>query len=160
MQLRSGFFFTNDLAIEGFYNRYTTSFNTAYQNIKVINGSEPFIRRLHSSYGLNGVWSPFYGKINTFNHIFYFDWSFSVGLGKVNADSNRKSVVDPNVPSYFEKESYNTLFTGSNLRFYLTPKVHLNVGVQNSSFYGDDPVGNTKSVTHQIDFLIGLGFSF
>jgi outer membrane beta-barrel protein len=160
VQLRSGHFFTNELAVEAFYNRYTNEFDTAYQNIQVINGSEPFLRRLHSSYGLNGVYSPFYGKINTFNHIFYFDWSFSVGFGKVNTDSNRKSVVDPLIPSSFEAEKYNALFTGSNLRFYLTPKFHLNVGAQNSSFYGHDPIGNTKSLTHQIDFLIGIGLSF
>jgi hypothetical protein len=81
--VKFGYFFKEEWAVELSYATYSNSDNAAYQNVTQINGTEPFVRRVNGLMGVNLILSPFYGKINTFNKIIYFDWSFGVGLGKL-----------------------------------------------------------------------------
>ena len=69
LNFRTGYYLNEEWAIEGFYNSYSNKNNDAYDNIKRINQTVPFVRRFTSTYGLMGIWSPFYGKINTFNKL-------------------------------------------------------------------------------------------
>ena len=75
-KLDFGYHLNEEWSLELFYNNYSNSDNQTYKNVQIINGGEPFVRRINSTYGAMAVWSPFYGKINTFNKIYYFDWSF------------------------------------------------------------------------------------
>ena len=67
-QLKLGYYFHEEWAIEANYMQYANSNNTTFESAKIVGGVEPFVRRPLSSTSLFLIWSPFYGKINTFNH--------------------------------------------------------------------------------------------
>ncbi len=157
---KGGFYFREEWAIEGFYNGYTNLNNDDFRNVKAINGQEPFIRRLNSSYGANLVWSPFYGKINTFNQIFYFDWSVAAGYAKINAESNLKSVKLGNVKTYFTKESFNGAVLKTNLKFHITEHWHVSADYMNTYFFAAGPRSPTKKLRTNTDVIVSVGFSF
>ena len=39
------------------------------------------------------LWAPFYGKINTFNKILYFDLFFGIGLATIGGKDNAETVA-------------------------------------------------------------------
>src|SRR5690606_17469085 len=105
IQLKGGYYFHEEWAVELQYMQYSNSDNSAYKNIQIINQSEPFVRRFKNDKSIYLIWSPFYGKINTFNKIVYFDWSLGVGIGQATTENNLKSVTDTNAPSAYEEET-------------------------------------------------------
>lgn len=158
---RAGYYIHEEWGLEVFYNKYSNSNNDDFHNVRLINEAEPFIRRMDSSYGANIVWSPFYGKINTFNKIFYFDWSFAAGLAKVNTESNIKTVRIGNVKSSFEKESYTGGVLKSNVKLHLTEKIHVGLEYMNTYYMAPGPKDpkNDKLRTNT-DIMISVGFSY
>jgi len=80
-----GVYMGEEWALEGFFSNYTNKNNDAYEainvQIKEQTGRDvfPHVVKIKQMYGLNLMYSPFYGKINTFNKIFYLDWSFGIG---------------------------------------------------------------------------------
>jgi hypothetical protein len=78
-----GYNFKEEWAVEALYHTYSNNDDDNYKSIQEVNGSRPFVRRASAKVGLMAVWSPFYGKVNTFNKIIYFDWSFGLGLGQL-----------------------------------------------------------------------------
>lgn len=110
------------------------------------------------------VWAPFYGKINTFNKIFYFDWSFGLGVGKFESESNAKSVSTPSQANTYRKESYTTIVTKTKLRFHATKNFHIDLELlrNNYSAPGAEIPGRAtkESWRNNTDVIIGVGFSF
>jgi outer membrane beta-barrel protein len=159
--VRTGFYLHEEWGIELMMNTYSNSNNDEFRNVQSLNGGEPFIRRLNSSYGALAIWSPFYGKINTFNRIFYFDWSFGAGLAKIDAESNLKSVVNEDVKTTFKKESYTGAILKTNFKFHLTENVHLGVEYMNTYYQAPGP-RNPKSdkLRTNTDVILSVGFSF
>jgi len=100
-----GYNLSEEIAIEMIYTHYSNSDNEALQNLKKLNGSTPFIRKPKKNIGALVKWSPFYGKINTFNKIFYFDWSFGLGLGTLETESNATTVAVSNISDKYLSES-------------------------------------------------------
>lgn len=162
--VKAGYFIHEDWGLEVFYNQYSNKNNDNWDNVRNINGADPFVRRLNSSYGAMAVWSPFYGKINTFNRIFYFDWSFGLGFSKINAESNRKSVADDELRSTYEKESYNAAVWKTNLKFHLKENVHLGLEWMQQHYKAPGPNRNGKAGQDKFrnnqDLIISVGFSF
>lgn len=160
-QIKGGFYISEEWGLELFYNQYSNSNNDDYRNVRLVNEVEPFIRRLNSSYGAVIVWSPFYGKINTFNQIFYFDWSFGAGLAKINAESNIKNVRNPTQDSKFEKESYNGAVLKSNLKFHLKENIHLGIEYMNTYYQAPGPKNpKSDSMRTNTDIILSVGFSY
>lgn len=159
--VRAGFYIHEEWGLEVFYNQYSNSNNDDYRNVRLINTAEPFIRRLNSSYGAMVVWSPFYGKINTFNQIFYFDWSFAAGFAQINAESNLKNVRNPTQDSKFEKESYKGAVVKSQLKFHLSEKVHLGLEYMNTYYKAPGPKDpSNKKLRTNTDVMLSIGFSY
>jgi outer membrane beta-barrel protein len=158
---RLGYYFHEEWGIEAFYNQYSNTENDDYRNVRLINTAEPFIRRLNSSYGANLLWSPFYGKINTFNKIFYFDWSFGVGVVKINAESNIDSVRNPLLPSTFKKEDYNGAVAKTNMKFHLREDIHFGLEYMNTYYRAAGPKNpNNKRLRTNTDVIFSIGYSF
>jgi outer membrane beta-barrel protein len=157
---RVGYYVHEEWAFEGFYNGYQNRNNDDFRNVRLINRQEPFIRRLNNSYGLNLIWSPFYGKINTFNQIFYFDWSFGAGLAKVNGESNRKSVKQGDVITYYTKESYNGAVLKTNMKFHVSEHWHLGVEYMNTYFMAPGPRSSQPKLRTNTDVILTVGYSF
>jgi outer membrane beta-barrel protein len=164
LSLKTGFYFHEEWGLEAFYNRYQNSNNENWNNVRQINGADPFVRRLNQSYGAMVIWSPFYGKINTFNKIYYFDWSFGAGVAKIDAESNRKTVDDTNLKSNYDSEKINAAVWKTKVKFHLKENVHLGVEWMQQHYKAAGPDRNGKSgaeafKTNQ-DLIISVGFSF
>lgn len=161
MAIRAGYYIHEEWGLEVFYNQYSNKNNDDYRNVRLINQAEPFVRRLNSSYGALVIWSPFYGKINTFNQIFYFDWSFGAGLAKVNAESNLKNVRNPTQDSRYEKESYNGAVVKTQVKFHLRENIHLGVEYMNTYYKAPGPKNPNNDVLRtNTDVVFSIGLSY
>lgn len=160
----AGFNFTEDWALEVLYTKYSNSDNDAMENLKRLNGSVPFIRMTESNMAIIAKWSPFYGKINTFNKIFYFDWSFGVGLGQLKTKSNAKNVSNPNSANQYEDESYTSLVTKTGLNFHATKNIHLGIDVLMNTYKAPGPdingVSPKTKIRNNMDAIFTIGVSF
>jgi outer membrane beta-barrel protein len=159
--LRGGYYIHEEWGIELFYNQYSNKNNDDYRNVRLINQAEPFIRRLNSSYGAIAIWSPFYGKINTFNHIFYFDWSFGAGITRVNTESNLQNVRNPAADSSFENETHTGAVLKTGLKFHIQEDVHLGLEYMNLYYRAPrprDPKSDTLKTNTDIMFSIGFSY--
>jgi len=159
--LRTGYFIHEEWGLELYYNQYSNSNNSDWESIRAVNGADPFVRKMDKSFGAFVIWSPFYGKINTFNKIYYFDWSFGLGLGRVETQSNLKTVSNANLVSSFENESYNAVAWKTNLKFHLNESTHL--GVEWVQHHYNAPSAknpNTDLMRTNQDLIFSIGWSY
>jgi outer membrane beta-barrel protein len=158
---KGGYYFHEEWGIELFYQQYSNSNNDDFNNVKLINEAVPFVRRLDSTYGAALIYSPFYGKINTFNKIYYFDWSFGAGYTKINANSNIKSVRIDNAPNKYEKETYNGGVLKTKVKFHITENVHLGLEYMNTYYMAPGPKDpKSDKLRTNTDLIFSVGFSF
>lgn len=158
---KAGFYFHEEWGLEFAYHQYSNSNNDDYRNVKLINEAVPFIRRPSSTYGVMAIWSPFYGKINTFNQIYYFDWSFGAGVGQAVTQSNIKSVRIENAPNKYVRETHESALLKTKLKFHITENVHVGVEYMNTYYMAPGPK-NPKSdrLRTNTDLIFSIGFSF
>jgi len=160
----AGYYISEEWGVELMYQSYSNTNNDAYKALQQVNGSVPFIRKYNKVYGAMGVWSPFYGKINTFNKIIYFDWSFGLGAGKVETESNKDTVSSPSTADRFAKESYTGILAKTALRVHITKKIHLNIEYMRTTINAPGPTINNRvssgSWRGHSDAIVGIGFSF
>lgn len=164
VHLLIGHYLTEEWSLEFFYNNYKNKTNDNYNNLVEVNSVVPFSRQINESIGLMALWSPFYGKVNTFNKIFYFDWSIGAGIGKVKGESNANSVTDPNTGNIFEEESHTAGILKTGLRFHATENIHIGIDYKRTQYkangirYEDRP--QEKSWRGHSDLVFSIGFSF
>jgi outer membrane beta-barrel protein len=159
--LKGGYYFHEEWGVELFFHQYANSNNDDFRNVQLINTAEPFVRRPKSTYGAAVVWSPFYGKINTFNQIFYFDWSFAAGLAQVNVDSNLKTVQQSGAPNRYDGETYNGGIVKTKLKFHATETIHLGLEYMNTYYMAPGPKNpKSKNLRTNTDMILSIGFSY
>jgi outer membrane beta-barrel protein len=159
--LKTGLYFHEEWGIEVFYHQYSNKNNDDFRNVRLINEAEPFIRRMRSSYGANLIWSPFYGKINTFNQIYYFDLSFGAGIARVNTDSNLATVRQDNVPNQYERESQTGAVLKTKVKLHLKENIHLGVEYMNTYYRAPGPKNpSLDKLRTNTDIIFSIGFSF
>lgn len=161
LAIRGGYYFTEEFGLELLYNKYSAKNNDNYKNIQAINGSVPFVQSPDQIYGALLRWSPFYGKINTFNRIHYFDWSFSVGPSIIEVKNNRETVVNPAVPSTMKSESYTGAIIKSDMKFYINKRWSVGLEYQHTMYQAPQVLnpGTDTIYTHKdVIFFIGLSF--
>lgn len=161
LALKAGYYIHEELGVEVFYHSYSNQNNDDYNNVKSVNKVIPFVRRLNQSYGAAVIYSPFYGKINTFNQIFYFDWSFGAGIAQVESESNIKTVRILNAPNKYEREMHKGALLKTKLKFHLTENMHLGIEYMNTYYMAPGPQ-NPKSdkLRTNSDLIFSVGFSF
>lgn len=157
---KAGHYVSEDWAFEINYNKYSNSDNNTYDTLKRVNGVEPFLRKIESNFSLLAIWTPFYGKINTFNRIIYFDWSFGVGPAFIGAESNALSATDPNSNAFADEK-----FTGgmgkTNMKFHINQNWHINAEYQHTIYRARGPIASQgKSMRSNSDLIFSIGFSF
>lgn len=159
-QLKAGYYFKEEWAIELSHIQYSNESNSALDSVELVAGLAPFIRRPLNSTTIFAIWSPFYGKINTFNHIYYFDWSFGIGTGVYNMESNLDTAELKDEDRY-DEESYTPIQLKSNLKFHLNKNLHLGVEFLNTNYQAPTPKSpNTDKWTNNNDVFISIGVSF
>ena len=158
--VKAGWYFHEEWGIEAFMNKYSNFTNDDYKSVRIINSQVPFIRRFNNTYGLVAIWSPFYGKINTFNNIYYFDWSFGLGGASIDAESNLKTAILNASSVSYDKESYSGLIVKSDLKFHIQENLHLGLGYMNTYYRAPSPK-NPKSdqLRTNTDIILSIGFS-
>ncbi len=158
---RAGYYFHEEWGLEFLYNQYSNSNNDDYRNVKLINEAVPFIRRPKSTLGAMLIWSPFYGKINTFNQIYYFDWSFGAGIGQILTESNINSVRIENAPNTYATKTYNAALVKTKIKFHLSENVHLGLEYLNSYYMAPGPKDpNSDRLRTNTDLIFSVGFSY
>lgn len=155
----AGYYINEEWAIEAYYSAYTHSDNDSYKSVIYVNGSEPFVRRINSTYGLLAIWSPFYGKINTFNKIFYFDWSFGAGPAFIDAESNIDSASDSSLINQYKSETFTGLKLKTDFKFHFTEQFHVGTGFSQVHYYAKTPQGSEKRKSNS-EFFVSIGMSF
>lgn len=167
-QLKAGYYLNEEWAVEFDYMQYTNTDNTAFDSLQVITSTEPFIRRPLQNATVFLIWSPFYGKINTFNKIYYFDWSFGVGTGQYTMESSLKfntvgngSGGPGNGPNQYETENFTPLQLKSNVKFHINKHIHLGVEFLNTNYQAATPKSpNTDKWQQNNDLIFSIGVSF
>lgn len=160
-QLRFGYFLNEEFALELSHMSYGSQKNAAYDSVQIVNGTDPFVRRAVKSTSLFAIWSPFYGKINTFNKIFYFDWYFGAGTGTMRMESNLESVVDPGAPSRYKSEYYHPVQLKTGFKAHINRHIHLGVEFLNSNYQaGSAKNPSSKKWRQTNDLIFSLGVSF
>ena len=159
-----GYNLTEEWSLEALYTIYSNKENEALANLKHINKSIPFIRKTLNNYGLMAKWSPFYGKINTFNKIFYFDWSFALGAGKLNTKSNATTVSDENKADNYNSETYTSIIGKTELTFHASKNLHFGMGLIMNNYKAPGPsivnVPTTNKLRNNLDSVFSIGVSF
>lgn len=159
--LKGGYYFHEEWGIELFYQQYANSNNDDFRNVRLINEAVPFIRRPKETYGAAVIWSPFYGKINTFNKIFYFDWSFGAGIAQVKTESNIKTVRIDDAPNKYETEIYSGAILKTNLKFHINENVHLGLEYMNTYYMAPGPKDpKSDKLRTNTDLIFSIGFSY
>lgn len=159
--LKGGYYFHEEWGVELFYHQYSNNNNDDYRNVKLINTAEPFIRRLNRTYGAAIIYSPFYGKINTFNQIFYFDWSFGLGYAQINAQSNLKTVRQGGTLGAYDDETYSGALLKTKFKFHLRENIHLGVEYMNTYYRAPGPQNpNSDKLRTNTDLIFSIGFSY
>lgn len=159
--LDAGYYFHEEFGIELSFSDYTNSTNATYENVKRVNNAEPFIRRSNKMVGIMAIWSPFYGKINTFNKIYYFDVSFGLGFSALNAESNLNYVGDTNAYDRFDQEGYNALLTKVDFKLHINERIYIQTQLINQTYKAAEPQTNgNRQITNSYDFTLGLGYNF
>lgn len=161
-QLKFGYYFKEEWAVEFDYMQWNNSDNTAFKSVGAVNGAEPFVIRPVSSASVFLIWSPFYGKINTFNEIYYFDWSFGVGTGQFNVESSLDSNIDsPNEPNVYKDETFLPVQFKTNVKFHVNKRMHVGLEFLNTNYQSASPSApNTDKWRQNNDLIFSVGVSF
>ncbi|MCK5884121.1 MAG: outer membrane beta-barrel domain-containing protein [Bacteriovoracaceae bacterium] len=131
-QGRIGFFFAEEWGVEGIYSKAFGVENEAAKSVRNTgsSGSTPFRRIVESYYGVALLWSPFYGKINTFNSILYVDWTVGGGLGQLTEKNNKKTLRLNDGNQYAdESETHMGGFWETSLKFWVSQNWSVNLDV-------------------------------
>lgn len=161
--LSVGHYLNEEWAIELMYNKYSSSDNDSFKSLQSINSSIPFVRKQRNTYGALAVWSPFYGKINTFNKIIYFDWSFGLGLGQTITESNANTVANPTTADIYHEEKNMAYLMKTGVRIHINKSFHVNIDYWRNSFKAPGPRVNgnqDSSLRANSDLILSIGISF
>lgn len=159
--LRAGYYIHEEWGVEIFLNEYSNADNDEYKNIRSVNNTEPFIRRPKRSLGALVIWSPFYGKINTFNKIFYFDWSFGAGAAKLTTETNLDTVVSATAITDFKTESKTAGVLKTKLRFHISEHMNLGIEYMTQGYMAPGPRNpNKDTLRWNSDLIFSVGFSY
>jgi outer membrane beta-barrel protein len=159
--LKGGYFFHEEWGVEALYIGYNNSNNDNYTNVTALSGVAPFVRRPKTTKGLGVVWSPFYGKINTFNKIVHFDVSFTAGLAQVETEDNMASVLANSTFSTYKSETNTGLYFKATSKFYLNERWNVGLEWIRTNYQAPGPRNPKEDkfrTNNDIVFQVGVSF--
>lgn len=157
----AGYFLTEEWSIELLYGQYSNSDNEAIEIVRSKSDVDAFIRRPISMTSIFVNWTPFYGKVNTFNKIFYFDFTMGIGTGIYNTESNIDSVVLEEEVSTFVSETYNPLQLKFEIKFHANEKLHLGIEYMSTFINAETPNSRQNKKFKQFsEYTLKVGTSF
>lgn len=156
------YYFSENWSMDFTYKQYSNSDSADLENLVNAFDSEikPLIRRIDTAMLFHINWIPFYGKVNTFNKIYFFDWGFGCGGGQFNTAGNYETFDDKSKSITFKEE----VDTGFNVKSYV--KFFTLSGVTITFEYnltGVSTIRNaqgTKETLYYNDIAAGIGYIF
>ncbi len=154
---RLSYYFTEELGFEVFYSHFLNSETSTYQNLVAASPTTlPNIREVTGMLGVNFKWVPWYSKINVFNEILYFDWFFSIGLGKVNLRVDTRS--SSTASSTYVQQSPLGLFLGMGQMFHVSESFLIRLDLLGAIYKAEAVSKNeTSASVSNFNFSIGAG---
>lgn len=159
VQARIGYFFREDLGLEALFSYNLTSQNDNFDEVRGTSQTIPFYRAINNYAGLMLLWSPWYGKINMFRKVIYFDWILGFGAARISDEHNRSS-VETNFEESLTSESHFGLLWKIGMRFYITKYMGFRFDVTPVHYKAEKASGTESRFYSNYDFGFGFDFSF
>jgi len=156
IQGRIGYFFSEAWGIELVYSFNDGEENDSAKAVRQDANAIPFYRQIESYYGGMLVWSPFYGKVNTFNKVVHFDWVVGLGAAIVNDEHNRNSIL-VNSDQSLTSESHTGPMGGTGLRFYLSQTFSIRLDL--TGVYYSARTGSAQNKRYYSNYDVTLGIN-
>lgn len=162
IHLMADYYLSEEWGLEFFLTSYSNSNNDSYRAVQnQVGGVIPHVIKFNMLYGLNLMFSPFYGKINTFNTIYYIDWSFGLGFAMIDADDNTTS-FDANAPTdTYESESRFGFSAKTQVRWHLTDLI--NIQFDYITYFANLPKprsSGSEGLKRSTDVIFSLGLKY
>ena len=161
--LTSTYYFTENWSIDFTYKKYFNEDSVDLSNLVdayQADDVKPIIRRVDSAKIIHVNWIPFYGKINTFNEILFFDWGLGLGFGQFETQGNYKTFLVKNKKITYENETDTGLNFKSYVKFYTRSRITMGfeynlTGIDTIK----DPQGK-RAIHYYTDIMATVGYLF
>lgn len=162
LQGRAGYFFTEDLGIEGVFAKNSGKENSTALGVRNPGGagSKPFRRIVENYTGAMLLWSPFYSKINTFNKIVYMDWIFGLGYAQLKENNNQRELLASGSDTVKTSETHSGIMWDLGLKFYLDESFSIRTDVTAVHYNAKNVTTTGSSYYSNFDTTISLGYAF
>lgn len=172
--IKGAYYFKEDWGIEAGFLMGRESYNATFNNV-ASQRAVPFFNTIKQAMNLSLVWSPFYGKFNTFNKIFYLDWYISAGLASLTTKDDREAFNLTNTADIIQKSFNLTESTSvgatwsTGLLWYLSKGFSLRAEITgyhyNGAFFTRElssalNATETSILFHNYNMSMGLNFLF
>jgi outer membrane beta-barrel protein len=153
--------FSESWGIDVTYKSYSNSNNTDLENLLGLgDGTKPLIRKVDSAQLFHINWTPFYGKVNAFNQIFYLDWGIGIGGGQYATQTNYKTFEDKNVPLTFFEEGVAGFNFKTFFRFYTSESFNFGLQYELAGFSAIIDSAGTEDFVMYNDLSFFMGYLF
>ncbi len=159
LHISGGFFFTETWGIEGFYHAYSNSNNDTYEKVSSDGLTIPNVRRFKSTNGFSVVYSPFYGKLNTFNKILYMELIVGAGISKISAENNIAAFEGTDPTNSYEVESFGALHYKLQLRLNVTKHILFNMDYYTYYYSAKNRSAEEEVLQSATDIIFSAGFT-
>ncbi len=153
------YYFNEEFSLDFTYKHYMNRDNVDYQNLKKAfptTTMSPLLRKIDSAMLVHLNWIPFYGKINTFNSIYYFDVGMGLGLGQFKTSSNYKTYQTAS--EAYEQEA-NSGFDGRVFfKFHFTQNFNFGFEYSYTGLKAIMSADKKETMIYYNDLMIGIGF--
>ncbi len=165
IQGRAGFFFTEDLGLEGIYSKNFGKENATAKGVRASSsgggtGVAPFRRIVDSYYGAMLLWSPFYSKINTFNKIVYMDWIFGLGYAQLKESNNKLRMQSINFEGVETLETHSGILWSAGMKFYISESFSVRTDLTAIHYSANNILTTGSSFKTNFDATVALGLTF
>lgn len=152
---RLAYYFSEAWGIEVFYTAFQNKKNATAQALETTNVG-PSVIELKNQMGIMLNWVPWYAKINVFNTILQFDWSFAAGAGTINAN-----LIPGTGEAGFAAttKSLNAFYLGTGHQFHVSDSFVVRLDFRNAFFKAPKrAVTGEEIYFNGTTFQVGLGF--
>lgn len=159
-QIEFSYFFSEEWGVSMGHVMYQNSDNESYDSVSSQTNEIPFVRRLTSRTYADILYSPFYGKLNTYNWIYYIDLSLGLGVSSITAEDNRNSFLN-NTTLAYESQSYTGIDMLVKVKFYITNNYTASITFNRTYFNALRPKPTETEYYYNVsDVIFNLGYRF
>ncbi len=169
--IKAAYFLKEDWGIELGFGIGKPTYNDTFDRVAE-QQAVPFYNAITQHLSASVVWSPWYGKFNTFNVVYYLDWYISLGVAQVSTEDDSPafdvSAAQVNAKDFETKDDSSIGITWSTgFLWYLTRTIGLRLeftGFHYKGVWTREIAGSSKEdfdVTfHNYNMGLGLNFLF